>query len=542
MIARRLRKAYRYTFRLLTSLLLVSLLLTSLLVVAVGVTAKSSTTVTPDQWLKAQPKPFFRSGHTLPRLSRYGWNGHVSVETRVELAENWGYALGLGQEIEPQLVSRLDNPASDEARIAAKAKSDPKRYPLEVIVSYRMPGKEAPPETWVRNANGKALDYFGKPLNCNPCSVADGAVFSPEAPDKVWQMAGEYRAGPLRTLVARGLPISIVLDGGERGLGVYSWAQNCWPLDPRIRAAKVASGLSWQEYSSRRKAHAEQIIANAIRAAAPRLGLYNYFGGDEGPMRNSWLLTPPYVMDGSGLWHWKYMRTFINFPPNTIYYLMYNTGFTGRMDVLTQVTNAVGLQIPMGDRFSYNWINAGAPETGKDSATTIADFKRWTGFLKCWYMTGMIGSVFCYWHYPAVGFNASFPANNPPPWLRQMAISGHVHALFSHLEGFVRASDLLPGPMRHSVSKNDPAYEFPTGDATARVLARKHRVNSEWLLAAWAAAGGDRTVQVNIPELGRVSLQARSCGSVYRAKRSGGKVTLSRIDEEGCTFTHAPTA
>jgi hypothetical protein len=355
-------------------------------------------------------------------------------------------------------------------------------------------------------------------------------------------MAGEYRAGPLRTLVARGLPISIALDGGERGLGVYGWGQNCWPLDPRIKAAKAASGLSWQEYSSQRKAHAEQIIAKAIRTAVPKLGLYTFFGADEGPMRNSWLLKPPYIMDGSGSWYWKYMRTFLKFPANTIYYLMYNTGFTGRMDVLTQVTNAVGLQIPMGDLFSYAWINAGAPEAGKDPATTIADFNRWTGFLKSWYTAGMIGSVFCYWDYPAVGFKASFPADKPPVWLRQMAISGHVHALFSHLEGLVRASDLLPGPVRHSVSKNDPAYEFPTGDATARVLARKHRVKSEWLLTAWAAAGSDRTVQVNIPELGRVSLQARACGSVYRATRSGGKVTLLRIDEEGCTFTHAPTA
>jgi hypothetical protein len=42
--------------------------------------------------------------------------------------------------------------------------------------------------------------------------------------------------------------------------------------------------------------------------------------------------------------------------------------------------------------------------------------------------------------------------------------------------------------------------------------------------------------------LGRVSLQARICGSVYRATLNGGNVTLVRIDEEGCTFTHAATA
>src|SRR5690606_1271349 len=62
-----------------------------------------------------------------------------------------------------------------------------------------------------------------------------------------------------------------------------------------------------------------------------------------------------------------------------------------------------------------------------------------------------------------------------------------------------------------------PACEFPTGDADARVLARKHRKRQEWLITAWAAGGDSRDVTVSIPDLGDVTLTARPCGSVYLA-------------------------
>jgi hypothetical protein len=46
------------------------------------------------------------------------------------------------------------------------------------------------------------------------------------------------------------------------------------------------------------------------------------------------------------------------------------------------------------------------------------------------------------------------------------------------------------------------------------VLVRKQRGKATWLITAWASAGADRPVTVKIPELGRIELQARICGSV----------------------------
>jgi hypothetical protein len=110
---------------------------------------------------------------------------------------------------------------------------------------------------------------------------------------------------------------------------------------------------------------------------------------------------------------------------------------------------------------------------------------------------------------------------------------GRAHALFSHLEDFLRNGDLLPGPRKHRWSEDQPAYELPTGDSEARVLARRHRAKREWLVTAWAAGGDDRDVTVAIPDLGAVTLRARACASVYRASQVDGQPRLEMMDRDG---------
>jgi hypothetical protein len=56
------------------------------------------------QFLQEAPKPKFRPGHTLPPLTRWGWE--MPFEVKVELAENWGYALEFGS-ASPEAVSPI---------------------------------------------------------------------------------------------------------------------------------------------------------------------------------------------------------------------------------------------------------------------------------------------------------------------------------------------------------------------------------------------------------------------------------------------------
>ena len=204
--------------------------------------------------------------------------------------------------------------------------------------------------------------------------------------------------------------------------------------------------------------------------------------------------------------------------------------------MLTLALNAAALEIADGRTLSYNWLSAGwEGEVGHSHG----DLKRWAGFLKCYYTAGMIGGNAGYYQFLGRdGFSKPFPADQPPHWIRQLTALAHIHALFSQLEDFLRNGDLLPGPDRNRISKDVPAYEFPTGDATVRVLARKHRQRAEWLVTAWAAAGEARDVNVTIPEVGALKLRARPDGAIYRVTLKDGKAERAEFGQENLRQKH----
>jgi hypothetical protein len=238
------------------------------------------------------------------------------------------------------------------------------------------------------------------------------------------------------------------------------------------------------------------------------------------------------------------MRTLADLPSGSFYYHEYNSGWTGDKDLLTQVLNSRGIEISHGDLLGYQWVSGGWKRwDGGDQGHSPID--RYTGFLKCLYMTGTVGANAGYYGDPPRDeknepFAAKFATGDPPHWLLQLTALGHVHALFSHVESFLRDGALLPGPNKHRWTKANPAYEFPNSatDANVRVLARKLRKKPEWLIVAWAADGPEREVQVEIPELGRLTLLARPAGSVYRARLDAQQKPIHKLlDVNGLTPT-----
>jgi len=461
--------------------------------------------------LRRAPKPRFRDAHTLPRLSRWGWL--MPLEARVELTEHWGYALEMGDANE-RLVKQLADPKSVPARLLALNASGANRYPLCVLVHRACVDRafieKLPPETWCRDAQGKPID------------AARWRVWSPEAPDAVFEKAAARAVVPLRKILEKA-PGAIILNGGEYALSVYGHSGKIWEQDPKVVRAK--GNRSWFDYISQRRAHQELIISNAIRKACPNRSLYIFYYTDGCPHRHRY----------AGWWRWawdyKWMKPVSDLPSSSLYYLLFNSGWTGKNDLLTQALNGVAQQIAQGEPLSYNWVNGGWTRK-KLGEKAFSDPAHYMGFLKCCYTAGMIGGIAGYFAYPKGGFGGDL-GPEPPSWLTQMMVLARVHALFSHLEEFLRKGDLLPGPEKHRWSKDLPAYEFPTGEANARVVARKHRERDEWLITAWAAAGEDRDVAATIPGLGVVRLEARGCGSVYRAVVRAGRPSLTRVDENG---------
>ncbi len=500
--------------------------------------------ITPAQWLQRQPKPIFKPGHTMPRLTRYGWD--LSLETSVEFADNWNYVLQTNYLSDETVKRALNDPQSREAKMVALALSNPKKYPLGVILSRDEPPNPAP-ETFLRDAEGKLIDGQN--------------IYSPLNPQSVLDQMGELRARPLRELRKK-VPINIILNGGEYGLGVLGFMQKQAERDPKVVAAKGDS--DWFSFISKAKARERQTIADAVRKAVPDRNLYIYYGSGN-VERNRY----------GGWGDWGYDDTYAlnatDLPSNEYYYKHFNSGYlpdAGGNDLLTRALNAVGFQIAHNKNYSYDWLSPGwveeadahgnplpaapkpaagaqKPQLQEGNAAALVDpnagelspMTLYAGFLKCLFTSGMLGGNAGYYAFPIGGFDGSFPADKPAHYLPQMTTLSQVQALFSYLEDDLRHSDLLPGPNRHIWSKDQAAYEFPTGNLGVRVLARKHRTKNLWLMTAWAADGVERPVKVAIPQLGEVTLLARAAGSVYTATVQNKRPRLLLTDPDAMTPT-----
>jgi hypothetical protein len=455
------------------------------------------------QLIRQEKPPRFKKGHTLPRLCQ--WGPELSVEVRLELAERWGYAVQFGR-LRPELVEALAKPDSAVSRLCREVRSRPDELPLQVIVapafSVRAYIEELPKEAFCLDAEGNLVE--GK------------KIWSPEAPDAVFERIADYEVAMLRE-VAQHAPIAYITNGGEYALSTVGHDLKYWEQDPRV--AKARGDRDWYEYISERKAHQEMIITERIRKAFPSRKLYIYYATDACPHRGR------YPGWEKWAWDYKFMRPVSDIPNTSLYFGHYNTGWGGQYDMLTMALNTVAQQIAVGEPLSYNWTCAGWPTAEGERRWVdppISDVPHYIGYLKCFYTAGMIGGVAGYFAYDA-GEN----------WIWQYLALSQVHALFSHLEEFLREGDLLPGPQNHRWSKDLPAYEFPTGDPTVRVLARKHRQRPEWLVTAWAAQGEAREAEGEIPQLGKVKVFARPEGSVYLARLEEGQPKLKLLDQNG---------
>ncbi len=483
---------------------------------------ESPASIGPGEWLKAQPKPHFRSGHTLPPLTRFGWT--LPIDARIELAEHWGYCLEFGGYATHKAVDKaFDDPESPGGRVLALAAADPEKYRLGVILSRELP-KDPPPETWARDAEGNFLGGKRK-------------IWSPEAPQSVLDEAAALRAGPLRRLRERA-PVAVLLNGGEYALGVLGFCQKYWEQDPRIVKAK--GDRPWFDYISEKKALMETTIAEAVRKAVPDRTLYIYYTSGGGTHRNR---TRDWDRWAYGF---RWMRAATDLPSNEHYYRHFNDGWTGRYDMLTMSLGARGYELKLGHPHCYDWLCAGwtrpekKPQAGANPAALVdpesgwlGDLDLYEGFLKCLYTSGMVGGNAGYYAYPKGGFKAEFPADRPPHWLRQMVVLARVHALFSHQEHYLREGDLLAGPDKHVWNRDQPAYELPSGHEATRVLVRKLRERPDWLVTAWAADGTAREVEVTVPDLGRVKLRALPSAGVYRVTRARGEAQVESLEGRG---------
>jgi hypothetical protein len=445
--------------------------------------------------IEHQPRPNIKEGTSLLRLTR--WGPILPFEINKELAEHWGYAIETNR-LYPKKIEELKDENSYLRQVLKLSASEPQKYPLQITLApaFQVRSMDLPTETYLQNEKGDLVE--GK------------KIWSPLCPIETERKIVELQMDMANKISKFAQP-SYILNGGEYGLSVYGHHGKYFEQDPEVVKDKGKSGLDWYMYLSKQKALLTLPFYQAIKKSFPHRKMYVYYYIDGSKHRGRY----------EGWWKWeydyKYMREVNDYANNSLYFGGYNTGNTGKYDWLTQALNARGEELNYGDHFTYNWVCAGWPGKGRWVKYPFSPRDRYIGFLKCLYTSGMIGGISGYFGYDPSEY-----------YLWQFLTHARVWSMFTHLDDFVKESNLLPGPNKQVWNKKNPAYEFPSGDDTVRVLARKHQTRKEWLITAWAADGPAREVKVTIHELGEIELLARPAGTVYKVylTESGNKIEL----------------
>ena len=502
---------------------------------------------TPLDHLRTLNRPAFKAGHTLLPVSS-AYCGEIAEPIMMDLVKHWGYSVYFKYGIETKYPT-----------IAKMARDNPGKYPVEVSFAnldavWRYPTGKGEYPAWADN--NFIRDAAGK--------VVQPVRVSPTAPDATFIALGRLlgkKAHKVEMTVQQ--KIALVTNWAENGLENYGDANPAvvFGQDPAVVAAYKASSLDWWQYLSKQKARQEHLIKEAIFAELSNgRPFYSLYGESYGTERGRWFGWKGYNGDWS--------QYFVNGAPQVsdfsspeMYYKDFNSGWEGLpgqnipQDAMTKQLRAIGGLYALGQKFSYPWVSMGyrLNEPGR-----ISELDLYVGSLKTLYMGGAIGGV-------SGDFNCNAPIHSngtvgtqAPLQLKGLYALGQVHALFSHLESFVRSSDLLPGPSNHAYG--DPALpamefqaegeteffigpdpRFPTRGfnyQTARVLARRQANADRWLVSAWVQKGQDRDIKVTIdPKLGKLTLKGRRSGAIYLVELVNGAPVIKLIDTDGMNPT-----
>jgi hypothetical protein len=549
-------------------------------------------------YIQNLPRPTFKSGHTLKPLGSASTQTHPAI--LVALADRWGWALQTGvNEQYCDLDARQAQGAPGYSfghnnEVIKILQDNPGKYHLMLSTSKLLPGQNVSGSDYIGSYRGLVTpETVWMNTSINPTAAtrinSTNPFITPMAP-LTWARDQGVEVGKCIKKFTDIYPVTVIADFAEYGPSVVAGSYCQFVMDKRALIAVGYPNLAGSPYPNcgtpipetpafadrdvklarlyarstvqLMQSHKKGLVSLATwRGGEPFLSVYgNSYLTDRGRW-GGWKAYGFYYEDEGA-------TKISNASSPEHYYNRFNSGFGGinslgtPSDITTNMLNNVGGSIQNGVATFYPWISSGWGNVS--SSEEVADRARWMGFLKVMYTAGAVGALSGWFDYTdefaQQTVRSATVGITLPVWLYQYADVSHTHALFTHLEPFLRNGDLVQGAThqgstRHPYDqdpsgspavpyyalklknewKDQPAGTEGTGTSVggpqAFVLARKMRGEQRWLITAWANQGADRNVVATLPGVGDVTLQARISGTVYIATLSAsGTIVLRLLD------------
>jgi hypothetical protein len=566
------------------------------------VTSTNYSQLLPREYLQRQTKPVFRPGNTLPPLmtngfgdATYGQPGEpiLSFNNVKELAENWGYAFQIPSSATQstniiQAKSIVDNPASDANKIITLVNSNPAKYKMYGMIDLNNKFGRIPlspiecPDCFARDANNDFIDQNGNIIAAS--TVTTQFLTTNHAPFVMNPFISDanllrcsQKLGTMFDYIKQKAPITIAMDYGEAGVYIPYYAQRTWKKIPQAPTDLTSEIAGWNWLSEKWNRIMKGLWQDIPRNLTSD-GFVYYYTNDAGLSNGRFGNGFGVSVDSWKGYNYNYdiTKDQNKYTMGQTYFGQFNTGWglaainsQGIRDAFTTHMNTRALEIPLGRPYSIHWLASGWGDN------IVSENDRWTGALKCFYTTGVLGAnVGLYAENNATLqtlarlYPTTFNESQLPDYIKQWMSHSRVHAIYSWIEPFTMNSDLMEGQKIRDWGREEryyyaggfdrakPCYEFwayPIGTAVptpvanpvdnfinnaavadqgARVVARKLRNSNKYLLTAWAMNGEDREVEVVLTGVGRIKVNARKAGTIYHIDNTSGTPAYTILDND----------
>jgi hypothetical protein len=421
--------------------------------------------------MKTFPAARFKPGHTL--MKNVNWmdagymGGHMmpgvsmqqaavtSTEMQVDLYKNFNY----------YFMVDFGNTSIDTAWINTANRNPDYKLAIRIFRSALNGGscelevQNKPNDHYLQNSSGQFLDVYGNVTTTNK-------VWRPTAPTSSYNNDGNTYLSDFNSFYAQmSRGVDLISEGGELFPHITATAGS---KDPVVEAARVASGMSWENFLSSKVRDNQvnsfrNIILSHSRHTNTKYTEYDIDGYApsfafeyaqrrmvNSQINNQYYPTPSLYTRWPEVW-----RTWIGWAH----------GWQWVVDCRYQ-------ELALGDRLYAPFISPGWDPNEENNIRP----GQWLGLLKTFAMSGAE-----FFHPAYFSHLVNWP--DPKLWVWQAVIPAYAQGITSRYEEYIRNGELMTGDVPNLYyNPTKPGYSFWAGDQRKLVVIRKHNAGNKYAI------------------------------------------------------------